>query len=126
MGGMTTGTRKPGWGGSAKGAGNHGRGPGRPKGVPDGQGKTHRSVAALMAEDGGREEAAARWMAILRDPAHPRHADMVAKAAERMDGAAVQRVELLDIDPDTMTDAELAAIAARGSREAVNPADDPD
>lgn len=36
-----------GWGGSAKGAGNHGRGPGRPKGVPDGAGKKAQAQAAL-------------------------------------------------------------------------------
>lgn len=37
-----------GWGGAAKGAGTHGRGPGhRPKGVKDGEGKKARARAAL-------------------------------------------------------------------------------
>ncbi len=93
-----------GWGGAAKGAGNKGAGPGR--------GNTHRTVAELMAAQGAREKAADAWMAILNDPAHPRHADMVAKAAERMDGAPVQRLSVAGVNPDDMTDAELAAIAA--------------
>ena len=38
--------------------------------------------------------------------------DMVAKAAERMDGAPVQRLSVAGVNPDDMTDAELAAIAA--------------
>jgi hypothetical protein len=46
-----------------------------------------------MALDGAREEAAQRWMDILRDPAHPKHADMVARAAERLDGAPKQEIE---------------------------------
>ena len=75
-----------------------------------------RTVADLMAEAGAREKAAERWLAILNDPEHPKHAEMVAKAAERMDGSPVQRVEMRDADPDSMTDEELAAIAARGRR----------
>lgn len=73
-----------GHGGPKKGEGNRQAGPGR--------GHTHRSVAELMAAQGAREEAADAWMAILRDPEHPKHADMVAKAAERLDGAPEQRV----------------------------------
>jgi hypothetical protein len=57
-----------------------------------GRGITHRSVAELMAAQGAREKAADAWLAILDDPAHPKHADMVAKAAERLDGAPEQRV----------------------------------
>lgn len=108
-----------GWGGPAKGAGGPGKreGAGKPKGVRNGEGK--RSVADLMAAEGGRELAAERWLAILRDPAHPKHAEMVAKAADRMDGAPTQRLQVSDADPDSMTDAELAAIAARGARDAV-------
>ncbi len=44
-----------------------------------------------MAAQGAREVSADAWMAILRDPSHPKHADMVAKAADRMDGAPEQR-----------------------------------
>ena len=97
-----------GWGGGAKGEGSREPGPGR--------GHTHRSVAELMSQAGAREIAAERWVAILNDPTHPKHADMVAKAADRLDGAPVQRVQVNDVDPNTMTDAELAAIVARGSR----------
>lgn len=81
----TSGTRVgngAGHGGPRKGAGNHAAGPGR--------GNTHRSVAELMAAQGAREKAADAWLAILNDPTHPRHADMVAKAADRMDGAPSQ------------------------------------
>lgn len=93
MGGRTSGTRPKGsgipasgagWGGSAKGEGSRVPGPGR--------GHTHRTVADLMAQAGAREVAAERWMAILNDPEHPKHADMVAKAAERLDGAPEQRI----------------------------------
>ena len=83
-------TGNGGWGGPAKGAGNRGGAiaGGRPKGVKTGDGK--KSVADLMAADEGRRVAAEAWMAILRDPTHPKHADMVAKAADRMDGAPSQ------------------------------------
>lgn len=73
-----------GWGGAPKGPGNHGAGPGR--------GVTGKSVAELMAAQAAREIAADAWLAILNDPAHPRHADLVVKAAERLDGAPEQRV----------------------------------
>ena len=85
------------------------------------QGK--RTVADLMAEKGARELAAERWIAILNDPEHPKHADMVAKAADRLDGAPTQRHEISG-DPDSMTDAELAAIAARGRAAAAEEAGD--
>lgn len=95
----TSGTRKgngsggAGWGGPSKGAGAKGAndGAGRPPGVKTGEGK--QTVAELMAMAGAREAAAQRWMAILNDPDHPKHADMVARAAERLDGAPAQRVE---------------------------------
>jgi len=108
-----------GWGGPAKGAGNQDAGPGRPDGVRTGEGKV--TVAELLAAMGGRQVSADAWMAILRDPTHPHHANMVAKAADRMDGQALARVELRDADPDSMTDEELAAIASRGSRASVGP-----
>lgn len=57
-----------------------------------GRGITGRSVAELMAAQGAREIAAEAWLAILNDPTHPKHPDMVAKAAERLDGAPEQRV----------------------------------
>lgn len=81
-----------GWGGPAKGAGKPpgNTEAGRPEGVKNGEGK--RTVAELLIEAGGREEAAERWLSILRDPQHPKHAEMVAKAAERMDGAPAQHV----------------------------------
>lgn len=105
-----------GWGGTAKGEGNKGAGPGR--------GNTTRTVAEIMAAQGARELAAERWLAILNDPAHPRHAEMIAKAADRLDGAPKQSIEVRDADPDSMTDAELAAIASRGSRAASGAAGD--
>lgn len=92
-----------GWGGSAKGEGNRTAGPGR--------GHTHRTVADLMIAAGCRELAAQRWQDILNDPAHPKHAEMVAKAADRMDGAPTQNIAVRDVDPNTLTDAELAALA---------------
>ena len=64
------------WGGAKKGEGNKAAGPGR--------GNTHRSVAEIMAAGEARRIAADAWLAILKDPAHPKHAEMVAKAAERM------------------------------------------
>jgi len=101
-----------GWGGPAKGEGSRFEpgNAGRPVGIVQGK----RTVADLMAEAGAREIAAERWLAILNDPGHPKHAEMVAKAADRLDGAPVQRHEIRDADPDSMTDAELAAIASRG------------
>ena len=92
--------------------------------MKDGEGK--RTVADLMAEAGAREIAAQCWLKILRDPAHPKHAEMVAKAAERMDGSPVQRVEMRDADPDSLTDEELAAIASRGRGQTAGPEADPD
>jgi hypothetical protein len=102
-----------GWGGPAKGEGN------AVKGIPGpGRGITSKSVAELMALAGAREEAAERWMAILRDPTHPKHADMVARAADRLDGTARQSVDIStrDVPVEELTDAELASIIARGRR----------
>lgn len=101
----------PGHGGPAKGPGKVG-GPGRPKGLRDGEGK--RSVAAILIDAGAQKLAADAWLAIINNPAHPKHAEMVAKVAERMDGAPTQRIEVRDTNPDEMTDAELEAIARRG------------
>jgi hypothetical protein len=67
--------------------------------TPPGTGK--KSVADLMAAAGARELAAQRWLEILNDPAHPHHANMVAKAAERMDGAPVQQLTGADGAPLT-------------------------
>lgn len=96
------------WGGPAKGEGSREPGPGR--------GITGKSVAELMAQAGARELAAERWVAILNDPAHPRHADMVEKAASRLDGAPVQSVDLTDkratISAEPLTEDEW--IASRG------------
>ncbi len=76
-----------GWGGPAKGPGRSSRGlPGPGRSI------TGKTVAELMALEGAREIAAERWMAILRDPAHPKHADMVVHAAKRLDGDPEQRV----------------------------------
>lgn len=109
--------------GNGRGHGGQANGPGkppgnrmagRPEGVKTGEGK--RSVADLLAAKGAREAIAERWMAIINDPAHPHHATMLDKGAQRMDGAAVQRLEVRDADPATMTDEELAAIASRGRR----------
>lgn len=104
----------PGHGGPAKGAGNRGASPGRPKGLRDGEGK--RTVADLLIDAGARELAAQRWLEILNDPSHPRHAEMVAKVADRMDGAPMARIEVREADPDQLTDEQLAAIASRSSR----------
>lgn len=81
-----------GHGGPAKGAGGPGKreGAGRPEGVKDGQGKV--SVADLLVALGARQVAADAWMAILKDPTHPHHANMVAKLADRVDGAPQQDV----------------------------------
>lgn len=111
----TSGTRHgvgAGWGGAPKGAGNRGAGPGRPKGVKTGEGA--KSVADLMVAAGARELAAQRWVEILSDPAHPKHAEMVFRAADRMDGAPKTSIQITERDPNSMTDAELAAIASRG------------
>lgn len=93
-----------------------------------GRGITGRSVAELMAAQGARELAADRWLAILNDPTHPKHAEMVAKAAERMDGAAVQRneISMRNVPAEQLTDDELAAIASRGSARAAGAATDTD
>jgi hypothetical protein len=109
----------PGYG-PAKGPGNHGPGPGRPRGVRDGEGK--KTVADLMIAADARRIAADAWMVILQNPSHPRHADMVMRAAERMDGAPVQSVRVMDADPEQMTDAELEAIARGGRRSAAGEA----
>lgn len=90
----TSGTRRgtgAGHGGPKKGAGNKTAGPGRPEGRKNGEGKL--TVADLLIAAGAREIAAAQWLAILNDPTHPKHADMVAKVADRMDGAPKQEIE---------------------------------
>ena len=105
----TRGTRRgngPGHGGPAKGKGHVLKPAGDPVSdaaralsakVKPGEGK--KSVADLMAAAGARELAARRWLEILNDPTHPHHASMVAKAAERMDGAPVQPVSGADGGP---------------------------
>lgn len=82
-----------GWGGPAKGRGNKGPGPGHPKGMKPGEGK--KTVADLLIASGVQRLTAERWIAILNDVNHPRHADMVVKAAERMDGQPKQDVEVI-------------------------------
>lgn len=80
-----------GWGGPAKGARRFTSETAAAAGaVSPGQGQ--RTVADLMAAAGARELAAQRWLEILNDPAHPKHAEMVAKAADRMDGAPKQDI----------------------------------
>ena len=105
-----------GWGGQAKGEGKKGAvdGSGRPAGVKTGEGK--RSVADIMAEMGARELAAQRWLEILNDPTHPQHAAMVDKAATRLDGAPLARMEhsVRDVPAEELTDDELAAVIRRG------------
>lgn len=93
----TSATRKSngaGWGGPKRGGESASKngiaGPGR--------GITGKSVAEIMAAQGAREIAAERWLEILNDPTHPKHAEMVAKAAERLDGAPLQRSELTGKD----------------------------
>lgn len=86
-----------GWGGPAKGASKSRF---KPRGDAESDRIRHEhnsahappSVADLMADAGARELAASQWLAILKDPKHPKHAEMVAKAAERLDGAPVQPV----------------------------------
>lgn len=89
-----------------------------------GRGVTGKTVAELMAAAEAREIAAEAWLAILRDPAHPKHADMVAKAADRLDGAPTQRVQVGAVNPDDLTDEELAAIAAGRGGAATRAAED--
>jgi hypothetical protein len=76
------------WGGPARGGISNSKagiaGPGR--------GITGKTVAELLIAMGAREEAAERWMDILQDPSHPKHADMVVQAAKRTDGDPEQRV----------------------------------
>lgn len=112
----------PGWGGPARGGVGNSvtRTPG------PGRGHTNKSVAELLAAQGARELAAERWLHILQDPAHPHHATMIVKAAERMDGAPTQRLEVRDVDPEQMTDEELVAIASRGRRAASGTEDAPE
>lgn len=114
-----------GWGGPKRGEGK----PfepgdpraGRPDGVKHGEGK--QTVADIMVARGAREIAAQRWLEILADPAHPKHAEMVAKAADRMDGAPKTSIHITERDPNSMTDAELASIASRGRSAAFGPED---
>jgi hypothetical protein len=78
------------WGGPARGGVSNSKagiaGPGR--------GITGKTVAELLIAMGAREEAAERWMDILKDPSHPKHADMVVQAARRTDGDPVQRQDV--------------------------------
>jgi hypothetical protein len=110
------------WGGAKRGGVSNSKagiaGPGR--------GVTGKTVAELMAAAEAREIAAEAWLAILRDPTHPKHADMVAKAAERMDGAPMQRVQVSAVNPDELTDEELAAIATGRGGAATRAAADQD
>jgi len=111
-----------GWGGPARnGTSNSAAGVAGP-----GRGVTGKTVAELMAAAEAREIAAEAWLAILRDPTHPKHADMVAKAAERMDGAPMQRVQVGTVNPDELTDEELAAIATGRGSAATRAAEDQD
>lgn len=100
-----------GWGGPPNGEGNRQAGPGRPEGVANGEGK-RASFRAIMAPH--VEATAERWLAIIGKPAHPHHHTMIIKHAELM-GEMKQVVDMsVKTDPSQMTDAELAAIAARG------------
>ncbi len=119
MGGRTSGTRPKGSGipaggdgcGPPKGAGNRQAGPGRPEGVANGEGK-RASFRAIMAPH--VEATAERWLTIISTPGHPHHHTMIIKHAELM-GEMKQVVDMsVKTDPSQMTDAELAAIAARG------------
>lgn len=89
----------PGHGGPAKGAGHRLKPAGDPDsdaaramaaGIKPGDGK--KTVAEMLIERGGRELAVQRWIEILDNPSHPHHATMVAKLADRTDGAPVQPV----------------------------------
>lgn len=83
--------RGEGWGGEAKGAAVREAGPGRPKGVKDGDGK--KTVAELLEEAGARGKIAQRWIDIIDNPDHPMHAQMLDKGAQRLDGAPITRTE---------------------------------
>lgn len=116
----TSGTRRgtgAGHGGPKKGDGNKEAGPGRPAGVKNGEGK--QTVADLLIAAGAREIAAAQWLAILNNPEHPKHADMVAKVADRMDGAAMQPVQVEDkravVSSEPMSEDEWLASRGLGS-----------
>ena len=116
----TSGTRKgtgAGHGGPKQGEGNKAAGPGRPKGVKNGEGKL--TVADLLIAAGARELATAQWLAILNDPDHPKHADMIAKAADRMDGAPKQQVEVEDkratVSSEPMSEDDWLASRGLGS-----------
>lgn len=110
------------WGGPKRGGVSNSKeripGPGR--------GITGRTVAELMAAAGAREIAADAWLAILTNPDHPKHADMVAKARDALDGAPVQRVQVSAVNPDELTDEELAAIATGRGGAAARAAEDQD
>jgi hypothetical protein len=58
--------------------------------VKNGQGK--RTIADIMAERDAREKIAERWLAIIDNPAHPHHATMLVKGADRLDGNPVQPI----------------------------------
>ena len=93
MGGRTSGTRHGngmGWGGPPRGDVVAGKA-GRPPGVKNGEGKL--SVADLMADLQAREKIAKAWVAIIDNPNHPHHANMLVNGAKRMDGAEVQAIE---------------------------------
>jgi hypothetical protein len=102
-----------GWGGPAKGRGNKGPGPGRPKGVPDGQGKIPRRQAAfraLMADYIPRT--VERWKALIDQPSHPHHHTMLLKHVE-LEGEFKEHI-VIDKPAEEMTDAELEAVVRRG------------
>lgn len=107
-----------GFGGSANGAGNHGPGPGRPKGMKSGEGKRARSadLCAPMVSD-----AVEVWREVMNDPNAPAAARIVAaeKVISRAEGATPQRIEVKDTrDLERLSDAELAAIARGGAVDA--------
>jgi len=127
MGGRTSGTRYGngmGWGGPPRGDVVAGKA-GRPPGAKTGEGK--RSVADLMADLQAREKIAKAWVAIIDDPNHPHHANLLVNGAKRMDGEALQsvsgpdggpiqqRLEVIIIDEHEARNEDSAAASAAGA-----------
>ncbi len=113
------GTKRPangaGYGGPAKGAGNRSAGPGRPAGVRNGEGKAARSADLCAPHVADAVEV---WRVVMVDSKQPAQARIAAaeKIIARAEGATPQRIAVVDErDLDSLTDAELAALARGGA-----------
>ena len=110
-----------GWGGPARGASTSRIKPGDPDGI-----QAMSNTPDIKARQAAKAEAVREHLYTLALKAERQETQLAASVAylNRIEGAPMQRAVIANVsDPSTLTDADLAAIAA-GSRPAAAPAQD--